>query len=100
MANIVDEKIQAIEKELARVKTIKQVYEDVQEQIEKTKGRSFKNPETEEWEYHEYTDEEFEAHECTNPFNSEVWHIWDSKEEVKRLTGIYNALLECLAQML
>lgn len=100
MARTMEEKIRAMEEELARANTIQRIYNEVKENMERVCGRTLKNPETGEWEYHKYTDEEMETRECFNPYTREKdGYIWDSKEEIKELIDIYQEVLDFLVKM-
>lgn len=100
MARTMEEKIKAMEEELTRARTIERIYNEVKENMERVNGRTIKNPETGEWEYHKFTDEELETREYFNPYTGEKeGYIWDSKEEVKELEDIYKEVLEFLVKM-
>lgn len=100
MARTMEEKIKAMEEELARANNIQRIYNEVKENMERVCGRTIKNPETGEWEYHKFTDEELESREYFNPYTGEKeGYIWDSKEEIKELKDIYQEVLDFLVKM-
>ena len=95
-----DEKIKAMEDELARANTIRRIYNEVKENMERVTGRLFKNPESGEYEFHEFTEEELDNREYFNPYTGEKeGYIWDSKEEVKELVDIYKEVLDFLVKL-